>query len=261
MIARKCSVEDCNAAAISRGWCQSHYRRWMKYGRLDRIRHTNRETKCTYPGCDFTAVSKGYCGPHYKTVARQDPRNARANKQYSLWHDRKARDLLCPEWLDFFTFIRDIGERPSPRHALTRKHAGLYGPNNFQWREHLRRREGESKKDWYARKWQTRQRANPGWDRPRDLLRKYGITITQYDAMLKEQKGVCAICQNPETRFEFKTGNTCALAVDHCHDTSKVRGLLCSRCNKTIGAVGDSVELLQAMQAYLQRHQDKEPPS
>lgn len=176
MAPKKCSVDGCLGQSSSLGLCQSHYRRWKKYGRLDRIRHVNKERPCAQEGCEFSATTKGYCAAHYKAIARQNPKIARANKQYSLWHDRKARGLLCPEWLDFFTFIRDVGERPGPHHALTRKHAGLYGPDNFQWREHLKRQEGESLKDWHARKWQARKLANPGWDRPRDLLRKYGLT-------------------------------------------------------------------------------------
>lgn len=263
MIIQKCSVEGCVGAAISRGWCPSHYRRWMKYGRLERIRHVNKQKQCVHPGCEFAATKKGYCDPHYKVIARQNPKIARANKQYSLWHERKARGLLCPEWLDFFVFIKAVGERPSLGHSLVRKHAGLYGPDNFQWMEILRRREGESSKEWHARKWQARKLANPGWGRPRDLRRKYGISIEQYGAMLKEQAGVCAICSRSETKLVSQTGNLSGLAVDHCHKTKKVRGLLCNRCNTTIGRIEESIELLRSMERYLQHHLDnqaKEPP-
>ena len=79
-------------------------------------------------------------------------------------------------------------------------------------------------------------------------MKKYGITLDQYQMMLESQKDVCAICKNPETIFQ---GN---LAVDHCHATGKVRGLLCSKCNTTLGKVKDSVEILQAAIDYLNFH-------
>ena len=56
-----------------------------------------------------------------------------------------------------------------------------------------------------------------------DLKHYYNITLAEYDQMFEDQKGVCAICGNPE--------NNRRLAVDHDHKTGKVRGLLCTRCN------------------------------
>lgn len=77
-------------------------------------------------------------------------------------------------------------------------------------------------------------------------LKKFGLTIEQYDNMLQSQNSVCKICGKPELA---KVGNR--LAVDHCHKTGKVRGLLCSLCNKGIGHFYDSVELLQKTIDYL----------
>ncbi len=70
----------------------------------------------------------------------------------------------------------------------------------------------------------------------------YGITTVQYDAMLTQQDGVCAICENPDT---------VRLAVDHCHKTGEVRGLLCGKCNKALGLLHDDVALLAKALAYL----------
>lgn len=82
-------------------------------------------------------------------------------------------------------------------------------------------------------------------------LASYGLTVGDYDSMLDRQGGVCAICNRPENRTHHLTGKTFSLAVDHDHETGKVRGLLCTRCNKAIGALGDSHESIARAVKYL----------
>lgn len=65
--------------------------------------------------------------------------------------------------------------------------------------------------------------------------------------MLEKQKGVCAICFLPPLEIR--------LAVDHCHKTGKIRGLLCTACNNALGCMLDSVYLLGSAIAYLQENQ------
>jgi hypothetical protein len=81
------------------------------------------------------------------------------------------------------------------------------------------------------------------------LKRKYGITEQQYDEMLAFQNFGCAICKSVHT----KCSGTKRLVVDHCHTTKKVRGLLCSSCNKAIGLLEDSTEFLNFAIDYLKR--------
>lgn len=59
-------------------------------------------------------------------------------------------------------------------------------------------------------------------------LKKYGITQADYDRMLSEQFHCCKICGKHQSLFKRK------FAVDHCHQTLRVRGLLCFRCNKFV---------------------------
>lgn len=61
-----------------------------------------------------------------------------------------------------------------------------------------------------------------------NLKRNYDLTVEQYDQMYQDQNGVCAICHE-------KCGSKFRLAVDHDHDTGKVRGLLCLSCNQKLG--------------------------
>ena len=66
-------------------------------------------------------------------------------------------------------------------------------------------------------------------ERARRLRAQYGISIEEYDAMLQKQAGLCRICLRPETVSQG--GRLRPLAVDHCHRSGIVRGLLCQRCN------------------------------
>lgn len=72
--------------------------------------------------------------------------------------------------------------------------------------------------------------------RERKLKNKFNLTIEDYDQILDGQKGVCAICREPE-RAITKYGFIKRLAVDHNHKTGKIRGLLCTRCNVKIGVL------------------------
>ena len=80
------------------------------------------------------------------------------------------------------------------------------------------------------------------------LQYRYGITGEDYDRMLTEQDGKCAICGTTEPGC----GNS-RWAVDHCHDSLDVRGLLCMNCNTGLGYFKDSTERLRSAVAYLER--------
>jgi hypothetical protein len=72
-------------------------------------------------------------------------------------------------------------------------------------------------------------------------LRKYGLTEDQFDKMVEESFGRCAICTEPRAR----------LHIDHKHPTGPVRGLLCEHCNHGLGKFKDSSTLLIAAAMYL----------
>jgi hypothetical protein len=70
---------------------------------------------------------------------------------------------------------------------------------------------------------------------------------------LASQGGVCATCRRPETARDNRYGKRRRLSVDHNHQTGKVRGLLCTRCNHAIGLALERRDILLAMVAYLDR--------
>lgn len=74
---------------------------------------------------------------------------------------------------------------------------------------------------------------------------KYGITNAEYQALAIKQQGLCAICGGPPTKKRL------SLAVDHCHSTGIIRGLLCDLCNRGLGQFKDSIELLEKALRYL----------
>lgn len=85
-------------------------------------------------------------------------------------------------------------------------------------------------------------------------ISKYGITPDQYDKMLIAQNGVCKICKQPEQSMNGAKTKLKLLAIDHCHDTTKVRALLCSRCNIGIGCFKHDPDLLKKAALYCEEH-------
>lgn len=84
--------------------------------------------------------------------------------------------------------------------------------------------------------------------RARHLLKKYGITEDDYQALLQKQKGLCGCCGRSATLFRQR------LSVDHDHKTGEIRGLLCIFCNRyVIGRYrrSDGTTILQKAIAYL----------
>ena len=91
----------------------------------------------------------------------------------------------------------------------------------------------------------------------RSLKQTFGISLAQYESMFDAQKGLCAICKNPETAKNNYDKVTRRLAVDHCHTSGKIRALLCSACNTAIGLMNDDTARIQAAIEYLKSHQEE----
>lgn len=121
---------------------------------------------------------------------------------------------------------------------------------------------------WYRNNREQAARANAAWERRNrerksrtqrerrqrtgekfewDLQKRYGLSAGKYARLLSAQGGGCAICgvrSNP---------NGTRLAVDHCHITGRVRGILCRKCNTGVGQLGDKPQRLRAAVAYLEK--------
>lgn len=81
------------------------------------------------------------------------------------------------------------------------------------------------------------------------VVRQYGLTSDEYEKMLAEQDFKCKICRRPQPKFS--SGRQISLAIDHCHRTGRVRGLLCSGCNRALGYLDDDPKITLAAALYL----------
>jgi hypothetical protein len=78
------------------------------------------------------------------------------------------------------------------------------------------------------------------------LQKEYGITLEEYEQLEEEQNGLCAVCGKPNIRNHF-------LCVDHDHKTKRIRGLLCHRCNRSVGFAQDDPEILRKLADYIEQ--------
>jgi hypothetical protein len=77
--------------------------------------------------------------------------------------------------------------------------------------------------------------------RSQHLKHKYNLTLQDYEAMYKQQKGLCAICGTHQEK----------LHVDHNHKSGEVRSLLCGNCNRAIGIMDEDISIIQKAANYL----------
>lgn len=135
-------------------------------------------------------------------------------------------------------------------HKNSRSKSGLQGRCRNCYRDWYNKRyeenpEFRSKRQKHFEKWYEEK--FPDYRETHEkgrLLSKYGITWEEFDAISKSQGGLCLICRQPPQ------GKT-RLSVDHCHETGKVRGLLCDLCNCGLGMFRDNPELLRTAATYL----------
>ena len=91
----------------------------------------------------------------------------------------------------------------------------------------------------------SRNRGNPIGRRENDLIKAYGISLLEYEALVEKQKGKCAICEK--------------LQVDHSHSSGGNRKLLCHKCNNGLGCFDDNIVIMQRAIQYLIEHKDVGP--
>ena len=80
------------------------------------------------------------------------------------------------------------------------------------------------------------------------LKRSFGISQEFYNDLFSSQEGKCSICEVHQSELKR------ALSVDHCHDSGKIRGLLCAKCNTALGLFGDRADNLKRATSYIEKH-------
>lgn len=103
-----------------------------------------------------------------------------------------------------------------------------------RWQDRNPDRAKEIAHKWYA----ENSRRRKGYS-----LKRFGMTVEQYEELFSTQNGLCAICGKPP--------NGKKLAVDHCHSSNRIRGLLCNSCNAFLGLLEAMPDFPEKARAYL----------
>ena len=219
---------------------------------------------------DYKQVAFGYYGDLGEAiVARQEAQSMqlavsatdRASAAHKIVRRRRQRMAWNAlqrggfeiAWTSLDEFCRDIGDLPQTKMTIVPIEASKpIGPNNWRWslpvdtKYDFRTPQGRSA---YGR---DHRAANSMAYRDKELRKKFGIGLVEYNEKLDRQTGVCAICERPETME--RNGKELWLAVDHDHFTKANRELLCSQCNQALGKFEDRPTLLRRAADYLERH-------
>lgn len=192
---------------------------------------THRQVACKKCGAAFLRKPKtrtDYCSDACRAAVRRE-----SGRAYLLAPHTKQKSLARAG-----AYYATNGERVRARLKHRYK-------TDADFRHRCKQRSIDSRK--------ARKEADPvayrvSW-RDKHLRKTYRITHKEYLQLLADQGGKCAICGATE-RIPGKGGT---LAVDHDHDTHKVRGLLCMLCNRGIGAFRDNAAFLSSAAKYLRR--------
>ena len=106
------------------------------------------------------------------------------------------------------------------------------------WRKaQPKEKHNESMREW--------RKKNPRGAKNADLKKAYGITLDQYEQKLEEQNHKCCVCGDSEFAR--------ALAVDHDHASGDIRGLLCAKCNTSLGLMRECPVRLLNLIKYIEK--------
>lgn len=217
-----CSVSGCAKLSVAKCLCATHYKRWQRYGDVGIV---NRPS-------DWGSKEK--------------------HPLYLTWYSIKRyhNGEVPKEWeTDFWQFVADVVEKPENARFCRLDNSKPYSKNNICWVSIKKLVSGPGAAAKRQKEW---RKENPRAAKAHEVKRYYGIGIEEYEALLDRQDHKCAICKQQESSLQ-NSGKPFSLAVDHCHDSKKVRGLLCSRCNRGIGIFKDNIATLLSAVEYLKK--------
>lgn len=231
-------MDGCEQSVKARGLCAKHYSRWSRYGttELPQRAPVRRSTRaaCSQDGCTDQTVGRGLCRKHYARWERTgDPQGLRRELAPTTQCAREG----CSETLKFYTkrpqkycsaacYRQDASKREY-RDRACQHCSDIYmpvGPSQRFCETCL----GPAVKTSHGLRY-------PGAHR----LQRYGVSQPDWIAMVAKFDGKCWICQEAP-----------ATALDHCHATGRVRGVLCDHCNTRLHVM-EKAGWLEAAQAYL----------
>lgn len=190
---------------------------------------------CTVQGCDRPHKARGYCQTHYMQFKRGEPIVAEIKVRVRV-KPESCETEGCNEPVKAKGLCKTHYQRLL-RHGHTKytdrkrppKICAIPACDNHLYAKGLCHAHYVKERTWRA----------------------FGLTAQGYVNMLEAQKGRCLICEKVETVTNGPSGKLRDMAIDHCHTTGKIRGLLCSACNTGIGLLQDDPALLDKAAAYL----------
>ena len=156
---------------------------------------------------------------------------------------KKRRNAACMRWQK-----RNKGKVA----AYARKYRATNITARLKHREHTKtwRINNPEKYKEQLKRSAAAYRADPSKHRAYLLVTKYGVTLDDYFAMMASQDGKCKLCREPFGESKGKRP-----ALDHCHETGNVRGILHANCNIALGMLRDSPAMCIQAAEYLRAHQ------
>jgi len=244
--AQRCSIEECDKPAHSRGWCSPHYSRWHSTGDpLTPLKRQPNTGPCTVDGCNEPMRKRTWCASHYN----QWRRTGEVRPFRYKWAAKDGLCVVCGE--------------PVPKESKRRKHcsgacqtvdsrtAGKR-PTHFTCRlcgtvVSLRARYENGRLIRTDMIW-CRSCGRDSSDALR--YKRYGITPDEYAAAV--ERG-CPICKRTGVKLHLDHDHSCCGPRKFRLCGKCARGLICGNCNRALGLMRDDVNALEAAAAYLKR--------
>jgi hypothetical protein len=149
--------------------------------------------------------------------------------------------------------------QPSKKERNSKRCSSCCNARSAKWKESNPEKVKEYKNKWsiknkdkikiYKTKVTTENK------RKHSIKTYYGVSWEEYLNIYQKSDGKCSICATPLSVHKEQNKETAC--VDHCHTTGKIRGILCRTCNRGIGYLRDSPELLKIAAGYLEKHNAK----
>lgn len=241
---KPCTVDGCGNKCYGRGLCRSHW--------------DQQRPPCRFDGCSRPRKGRGYCAAHYAQLMRgKTPRPI--TRQFSTSGTCSVEGCGGPH------VAQDLC---SMHYRRSRKGTDLAAPPKTRRKsDRVMSRDAEGRKQCArCKRWLPESDYNPGKAADgrqsycRDCHRYYtlkrrGMTVESFQALLESQGGKCGACGAPEPGGKRKQWH-----IDHDHSCCAdyscgkcVRGLLCVSCNLALGNVKDNPDTLRSLIDYLER--------
>lgn len=248
-----CSQEGCDRPVVAKGLCASHYYTKRNSEARAAIRSVDRPCQVCGGSLAGKRPNAMYCSDKCKYDAQDADRRADVERRRKdricefcggpIAESRSTKARTCSDECSVALQNRLKQDAINLRKASRPPCERCGGPVPVTRRNGAAFCSDKCAKLTHGDRWREQ---SPHYMR----LYNYNLSAAEYEAMLAKQESRCAICGTRDWAGKHGVPH-----VDHCHETNKVRGLLCDSCNSGLGRFKDRPEVLELAAAYLRRHQ------